>query len=194
MSKSATKILNTAEALFNQHSFTSVGVDLIRDESGCSKTTMYTYFKNKQQLVAEVLKQRDLQFRQSLMEYVADAQGLDALEHIYDWHMLWFQQDHFKGCLFVRAVAESAVEDLEITQISIAHKIWLRQLIHHYSLQINQDQLIADLFYNLVEGLISRFLVEGFNSEIAQQQKNTIIQLIQNYPIPPTNTDQLRVI
>ncbi|MEG0344435.1 MAG: TetR/AcrR family transcriptional regulator [Acinetobacter sp.] len=194
MSKSAIKILTTAEELFNKNSFTSVGVDLIRDQSGCSKTTMYTHFKNKQQLVVEVLKQRDLQFRQSLMEYVADAQGLDALEHIYDWHMLWFQQDHFKGCLFVRAVAESAVEDLEITQISIAHKIWLRQLIHHYSLQINQDQLIADLFYNLVEGLISRFLVEGFNSEIAQQQKNTIIQLIQNYPIPPTNTDQLRVI
>lgn len=194
MSKSAIKILTTAEELFNKNSFTSVGVDLIRDQSGCSKTTMYTHFKNKQQLVVEVLKQRDLQFRQSLMEYVADAQGLDALEHIYDWHMLWFQQDHFKGCLFVRAVAESAVEYLEITQISIAHKIWLRQLIHHYSLQINQDQLIADLFYNLVEGLISRFLVEGFNSEIAQQQKNTIIQLIQNYPIPPTNTDQLRVI
>ena len=107
MSKSAIKILTTAEELFNKNSFTSVGVDLIRDESGCSKTTMYTYFKNKHQLVVEVLKQRDLRFRQSLMEYVADAQGIDALEQIYDWHMLWFQQDHFKGCLFVRAVAES---------------------------------------------------------------------------------------
>lgn len=186
MSKSAIKILTTAEELFNKNSFTSVGVDLIRDESGCSKTTMYTHFKNKQQLVVEVLKQRDLRFRQSLMEYVADAEGMNALEQIYDWHMLWFQQDHFKGCLFVRAVAESTVEDIEITQISIAHKIWLRQLIHHYALQINQGQFIADLFYNLVEGLISRFLVEGFNSEIAQQQKNTIMKLIQNYCVSLT--------
>ena len=48
MSKSADKILKTAENLFNKHSFVAVGVDLIRDESGCSKTTMYTYFKNKQ--------------------------------------------------------------------------------------------------------------------------------------------------
>ena len=180
MSKSATKILTTAEALFNKNSFTSVGVDLIRDESGCSKTTMYTYFKNKQQLVAEVLKQRDLQFRQNLMEYVADSKGLEALEKIYDWHMLWFQQDHFKGCLFVRAVAESSIQDREIIDISITHKIWLRQFIHHFSYQMNQDQAIADLFYNLIEGLISRFLVEGFNLEIAQQQRTMIIQFIKN--------------
>ncbi|WP_089603801.1 TetR/AcrR family transcriptional regulator [Acinetobacter piscicola] len=181
MSKSAIKILTTAEELFNKNSFTSVGVDLIRDESGCSKTTMYTYFKNKQQLVAEVLKQRDLRFRQSLMEFVADSEGLDALEKIYDWHMLWFQQDHFKGCLFVRAVAESSVQDTEIKEISIAHKTWLRQLIHHYSLQVNPDQFIADIFYNLIEGLISRFLVEGFHSEIAQQQRAMIFQLIESY-------------
>ena len=181
MSKSATKILNTAEALFNQHSFTSVGVDLIRDESGCSKTTMYTYFKNKQQLVAEVLKQRDLRFRQSLIEFIADFEGLDALEKIYDWHILWFQQDHFKGCLFVRAVAEASTQDTEIIEISIAHKTWLRQLIHHYSLQVNQDQFIADIFFNLIEGLISRFLVEGFHSEIAQQQRAMIFQLIKSY-------------
>ncbi len=47
MSKSALKILDTAEKLFNENSFVGVGVDLIRDESGCSKTTMYTYYKNK---------------------------------------------------------------------------------------------------------------------------------------------------
>ena len=40
MSKSAQKILATAEKLFNENSFVAVGVDLIRDESGCSKTTM----------------------------------------------------------------------------------------------------------------------------------------------------------
>lgn len=190
MSKSATKILTTAEALFNAHSFTSVGVDLIRDESGCSKTTMYTYFKNKQQLVAEVLKQRDLHFRQSLIEFVADSEGLDALEKIYDWHMLWFQQDHFKGCLFVRAVAESSTQDTEIIEISVAHKIWLRQFIHHFSHQVNQDQVVADLFYNLIEGLISRFLVEGFDSDIAQQQKTAMIQFIKSYTEQPSSTHQ----
>jgi hypothetical protein len=53
MSKSALKILDTAEKLFNENSFVGVGVDLIRDESGCSKTTMYTYYKNKNQLICQ---------------------------------------------------------------------------------------------------------------------------------------------
>lgn len=66
MSKSALKILDTAEKLFNENSFVGVGVDLIRDESGCSKTTMYTYYKNKNQLVKSVLVARDERFKQSL--------------------------------------------------------------------------------------------------------------------------------
>ena len=99
MSKSAIKILYTAEQLFNQNSFNGVGVDLIRDESGCSKTTMYTYFKNKQQLVVSVLKARDQRFRESLKNFTAETSDLPAIERIFDWHIQWFQQDTFKGCL-----------------------------------------------------------------------------------------------
>ena len=66
MSKSAQKILATAEKLFNENSFVAVGVDLIRDESGCSKTTMYTYYKNKSHLVESVLIARNEKFKQSL--------------------------------------------------------------------------------------------------------------------------------
>ncbi|MFH4338231.1 TetR/AcrR family transcriptional regulator, partial [Acinetobacter baumannii] len=102
MSKSALKILDTAEKLFNENSFVGVGVDLIRDESGCSKTTMYTYYKNKNQLVKSVLVARDERFKQSLLGYVGDATGLEAINKILDWHTNWFRQDFFKGCLFVR--------------------------------------------------------------------------------------------
>ena len=179
MSKSANKILNTAEALFNLHSFTSVGVDLIRDESGCSKTTMYTYFKNKQQLVAQVLKQRDLKFRDNLTNFVGDSQGIIAIEKIYDWHMNWFQTDEFKGCLFVRAVAESEKSDLEIKKICIDHKNWLRELMLQYTYPISQDQILGEMIYNLIEGSISRFLVEGFDTQSAQQQKLFIIKLLE---------------
>lgn len=179
MSKSANKILNTAETLFNLHSFTSVGVDLIRDQSGCSKTTMYTYFKNKQQLISEVLRQRDQHFRDSLILYINASKGIEAIEKIYDWHMNWFQTDDFKGCLFVRAVAESEIEDLELKQIAIEHKIWLRNFILQYTLSITQNPILGEMIYTLIEGLISRFLVEGFNSDIASQQRAFIIQCLE---------------
>ncbi|KJV40391.1 TetR/AcrR family transcriptional regulator [Acinetobacter brisouii] len=180
MSKSAAKILSTAEQLFNQHSFNAVGVDLIRDESGCSKTTLYTYFKNKQQLVASVLKKRDVQFRQSLCDFVGEAQGLAALEQIFDWHIQWFQQDHFKGCLFVRAAGESSQQDTEILDLAKQHKHWLYGFIAQYAQHLKQPEAVTELCYNFLEGLISRFLVEGFHAEIAEQNKQLMINLIKN--------------
>lgn len=179
MSKSADKILKTAESLFNAHSFVSVGVDLIRDESGCSKTTLYTYFKNKQQLVQAVLTQRDQHFRKSLISTIKEKNDLATLEAIFDWHIQWFQTDHFKGCLFVRAVSETDKQEQEIHTIALAHKQWLYQLIATQTKQLMQTKAITDLFYTQLEGLISRFMVEGFQQEVADQQKQLIFKLIQ---------------
>lgn len=178
MSKSATKILNTAEKLFYENNFVGVGVDLIRDESGCSKTTMYTYFKNKNQLVKSVLEARDEKFRQSLLSYVADAKGREALNKLIDWHLLWFQEDNFKGCLFVRAVAESHYSDQDIIGVSKVHKIWIRNLITSYLQSDPKANSLVEVIYTLIEGLISRFLVEGYDAKIAENIKNSINQMI----------------
>lgn len=173
MSKSATKILETAEKLFNQQSFVGVGVDLIRDESGCSKTTMYTYYKNKDQLIQSVLNNRDERFRRSLLDAVSGKQGWDAISHIYDWHMQWFQTDTFKGCLFVRAVAESNLVNTDIILIAQNHKAWLKQMIYQHCEEAAIAQYF-ELIYTLFEGLISRFLVDGFDLNVAQEIKKNI--------------------
>lgn len=179
MSKSAIKILNTAEQLFNQNSFNGVGVDLIRDESGCSKTTMYTYFKNKQQLVVSVLKARDQRFRESLKNFTAETSDLPAIERIFDWHIQWFQQDTFKGCLFIRAVSEASQQEQEIIDVAKQHKIWLQQFIEQHLQTLKQKNEIAELTYTFLESLINRFLVEGFDQNVAQQNKQLLFKLIQ---------------
>jgi len=181
MSKSANKILHTAEKLFYENSFVGVGVDLIRDQSGCSKTTMYTYFKNKNQLVKSVLEARDEKFRQSLVEYVADETGRLALNRLIDWHLLWFQQDNFKGCLFVRAVAESNLGDQEIISVSKEHKIWIRELIAEYLQSYRNAGMLVELTYTLIEGLISRFLVEGYEAKVAMEIKDSINRIIDTF-------------
>lgn len=179
MSKSATKILNTAEQLFNQNSFNSVGVDLIRDESGCSKTTMYTYFNNKQKLIVSVLKTRDQRFRESLNNFVAESSDLTAIERIFDWHVQWFQQDTFKGCLFIRAVSESSKQEQEIIDVAKQHKVWLQHFIQQHLIMLEHKNEVAELIYTFLESLISRFLVEGFNSDLAQNNKQLLLKLIQ---------------
>lgn len=195
MSKSANKILMTAEQLFNQHSFNAVGVDLIRDQSGCSKTTLYTHFNNKQQLVLAVLQQRDQRFRQELQHYVGQQLEREALEAIFDWHMQWFQRDDFKGCLFVRAVAESSGHDQHIIETARAHKLWLRGLIEQHCQNFQHAAAISQLSYHLLEGLISRFLVEGYTAEVAFNAKKSMLQFIalsnMTSAIPSNEREQL---
>lgn len=181
MSKSAHKILDTAEKLFYENSFVGVGVDLIRDESGCSKTTMYTYFKNKNQLVKSVLQARDEKFRNSLLAYVAGETGRAALDKLIDWHLLWFQEDNFKGCLFVRAVAESHLGDQDIIMVSKDHKIWIRNLIAQYLASFSNADVLVEIIYTLIEGLISRFLVEGYDAKVAAEIKNSIRQIVDTF-------------
>lgn len=181
MSKSAHKILDTAEKLFYENSFVGVGVDLIRDESGCSKTTMYTYFKNKNQLVKSVLEARDEKFRNSLVAYVAGETGLEALDKLIDWHLFWFQEDNFKGCLFVRAVAESHLGDQDIIMVSKDHKIWIRNLIAQYLRSMPNADALVEIIYTLIEGLISRFLVEGYDVKVAAEIKKSIRQIVDSF-------------
>lgn len=189
MSKSAEKILATAETLFNQHSFVSVGVDLIRDQSGCSKTTLYTYYKNKQQLIVAVLQQRDQQFRTRLNDHIAERTGTAALDAIFQWHLDWFQTDHFKGCLFVRAVAESNQDDLEVMDIAQSHKRWLRQFILNKCQGLSHVEAISTMYFHMLEALISRFLVEGFDMQVAMQCKETLDLFINTLQQPKSTSE-----
>ncbi|ESK55306.1 TetR/AcrR family transcriptional regulator [Acinetobacter tjernbergiae] len=191
MSKSAHKILDTAEKLFYENSFVGVGVDLIRDESGCSKTTMYTYFKNKNQLVKSVLEARDQKFRNSLVAYVAGETGRAALDKLIDWHLLWFQEDNFKGCLFVRAVAESHLGDQDIIMVSKEHKIWIRNLIAQYLASFSNADVLVEIIYTLIEGLISRFLVEGYDTKVAAEIKNSIRQIVDTFALIDLNPKEI---
>lgn len=177
MSKSAQKILTTAQTLFNQHSFTAVGVDLIRDVSGCSKTTLYSHYKNKQQLINAVLHARDAQFQHELNAYVQGLQGLEGLLALIDWHVMWFLQDDFKGCLFIRAVAEADPHDRQVIEIAQQHKQQISALITQFCQQLEQEKW-SDLIYTLVEGLISRCLIEGVNMQMIEQLKAQIQMLL----------------
>ena len=44
-----------------------------------------------------MLVARDERFKQSLLGYVGDATGLEAINKILDWHTNWFRQDFLKA-------------------------------------------------------------------------------------------------
>lgn len=130
MSKKA-HILDVAEQLFNELGYTAVGVDLIRDQAAVSKTSMYRHFGSKHNLIEAVLSRRHQRFEAALTAQVMaapDCRGrLDAL---LDWYFDWFRAPHFKGCMFMHALAEFKGHDQVLAEQAVSHKLWLKSLIY----------------------------------------------------------------
>lgn len=154
MKKTPKLIADTAEQLFYQKGFANVGVDEIRDQSGCSKTTLYKHFGNKDNLIFEVLKIRNLRFQQDLSTAIKDLDQNDAIIQIFKWHLTWFKQDNFNGCLFIRA-NEELHHDRAIKQLAIEHKEFIRQLISQQLPQTPQHITLTNQLMVILEGLLN---------------------------------------
>lgn len=149
-------ILAVAESLFNQFGYTAVGVDKIRDEAAVSKTSMYRHFGAKSALIEAVLQARHIRFEQGLQQAIDAHQDKDAqLMALLDWHLAWFKQDDFKGCMFMHAIGEfKSSTDSQITEIAKAHKRKINNMIEGIVGSENVDAV--DTVITLLEGLIVR--------------------------------------
>ncbi|WDZ52145.1 TetR/AcrR family transcriptional regulator [Acinetobacter vivianii] len=116
-------ILNTAERLFDQQGFHSTGIDQIVKEAGVTPRTLYRHFTSKEQLILNVLEQREIRFLKQL-EKKLNEHEINAPSWLIIISELeeWFVQESSKGCLFLRALAEYGHKDIEIRQRISDHK------------------------------------------------------------------------
>lgn len=122
-------LVEKATKLFAEGGYNAVGIDKIIAEAGIAKMTMYRYFPSKNDLILAVLKERDVAFRSSLMEYVEQYDKLtDQMMAVFTWHHNWFNRDDFNGCMFINASAEFHDRKNDAHKISAQHK----QLITRY--------------------------------------------------------------
>ena len=177
MKKTSKLIADTAEQLFYQKGFGNVGVDEIRDQSGCSKTTLYKYFGNKDNLIFEILKIRDLRFRQKLTETIANLDHYESIIQIFKWHLDWFNQVDFNGCLFVRA-KEEIHDDQAVQQMVIEHKEFIRKLIYNQLPQSPQQTILTNQLMVILEGLINISVVYKENKSLYDEMIHDSFDLV----------------
>ena len=181
MKKTYRLIADTAEQLFYQKGFGNVGVDEIRDQSGCSKTTLYKHFGNKDNLIFEVLKLRDLRFKQELTEAIANLDQQQSVILIFKWHLDWYNQDDFNGCLFVRA-REEIHNDNAIKELVMEHKEFIRNLIRDKLRQNPQNEAITNQLMVILEGLSNISLIYKDNKllydEIIKNSFNWVSEIL----------------
>ncbi|GAA3936023.1 TetR/AcrR family transcriptional regulator [Litoribacillus peritrichatus] len=123
-------VLETALKLFSENGFHATGIDKVQAESKVSKTTMYKYFKSKDDLILEVLKFRDEQFDAWISERIdfhcentfAD-EPVAKLFALFEALHEWFNCPNFCGCNFINACAEFNDQNHPVHKLSTEHKL-----------------------------------------------------------------------
>jgi AcrR family transcriptional regulator len=121
-------ILETASALFYQRGVRAVGVDLVVQEAGVAKTSLYRYFPTKDDLVVAFLEREDAAFW-SVWDSVATGHADDPLGELLA-HMRWIgerlSRSNYRGCPQINVAAEFAEPGHPARHVARSHMQALR--------------------------------------------------------------------
>ena len=102
------RILQTASDLFYREGARAVGVDLVVERAGVAKTSLYRYFRTKDDLIGAFLEREDEQFWKQ-WDSVAEHHRDDAQVEL-DAHMRWIGErigrKNYRGCPQLNMAAE----------------------------------------------------------------------------------------
>ncbi|MBA3676526.1 MAG: TetR/AcrR family transcriptional regulator [Sphingosinicella sp.] len=123
------RILATASDLFYRQGVRAVGVDLIVEQAGVAKTSLYRHFPAKDDLIRAFLEREDEDFwRKWDQVAVANAQYPAAeLEAHFQWIGERVARPHYRGCPQLNVAAEFPDLDHPARAVAFAHKIELRR-------------------------------------------------------------------
>lgn len=141
------KLISTAEDLFDRHGFSATGMDRLAQASGMSSRTLYKHAGSKNELIAAVLMTRGQRFLQRL--------EVDSVEALFDALAGWMSEEGVRGCLFLRAQGELGSAVSEVTEALLAYKARFAETVA----QILTRQLGANANAELVEQIV--ILIEG---------------------------------
>jgi AcrR family transcriptional regulator len=151
------RILEVADRLFYELGIHAVGVDLIVTESGAAKTTLYSHFRSKDDLVAAYLQRRCEQWRERLAVAVskADPGSHDRILGVFDVLADWFAEPDFRGCPFINAMAEFTV-DHPAARVTAEHRTGLRTLLRQLcdEAEVTAPDVTADRLMLLYDAAI----------------------------------------
>lgn len=123
------RILATASALFYRHGVRAVGVDLVVEEAGVAKTSLYRHFRTKDDLIAAFLRREDEDFW-ATWDQAAEPHPADAgaeLRAQLDWIGERVGRPGYRGCPQINVAAEFPDIDHPARAVAIAHKKELRR-------------------------------------------------------------------
>ncbi len=182
-------LLQTALRLFNEHGFHATGIDRVQAESGVSKTTMYKYFKTKEDLIKAVLEMRHEQFGKwftSRVIKIARERYPDLscgkLRAMFDAIGEWIHSDTFFGCNFINASAEFSDIEHPIHRYAAEHKLELSEYISSCLPGLSEEESneMGKEILLLMDGAIVCAHTAGIKDS-AERAKRMMLMVLEKY-------------
>ena len=168
------RIIDSAIALFNEHSYHSIDEARVAVAAGISVDDLAGAFPGgKESLVLAALDRRDEWARNYFCGEMDRRGGGDArrsLLSLFDVMGEWFAQGTFQGCMFINATAEYGKRDNPIHKAAARHKRLFCAYLRNLAEQIgtsDPDGLTDELVF-LMEGAIVTAHIRGDASAAAR--------------------------
>ena len=118
------ELVRKALQVFYRDGFHATGMDKLVVETGVSKTSMYKHFRTKEDLILAALQLRDESFRKDFLRRISELSDTPAGQLLASFDALgeWFQEEEYRGCMFIKAGAEFQEKDHPIHKQSAEHK------------------------------------------------------------------------
>ncbi len=147
-------IVGTAARLFYRQGYSNTGINQIVDEAGIAKSSLYHYFKSKEDLLMAYLQETGKRTYAAL-KLTADTvdEPRDKVVAIFDYLEVLVQQKDFFGCNFLNIVYELPEDAVRVREQIKYQKDSIRQLFGEILQPIHKERL-ADEIYTLFEGAL----------------------------------------
>lgn len=124
-------ILGVASDLFSSRGINATSVDTIVAEAGVAKVTLYKYFKSKEQLILEYLRQYDDKLWKRLSERTTslDKPPRESVSTLVNAVLDWIADPEFKGFAFMKASVEFPQLENPVHQSSVEFAQTLRNTL-----------------------------------------------------------------
>lgn len=147
-------IIDTASRLFYKQGYGNTGINQIIEESGVVKSSLYTSFRSKEDILMAYLKSSGAATDEAL-KGAAD-QFSDPKEKvlaIFDYLIGLVKEKEYYGCNFLNIISEIPKEDERVRSQIKKQKNGVRRLFSQILEPLGKQEL-ADEIYTLFEGAL----------------------------------------
>lgn len=149
--KAKEKILETASKLFHKQGYNATGINQIIEEADVAKSTLYQYYKSKEELAIDYLNTRHQYWFEQLLEFTRKADNnLDKLKLSFDFIIYMNNKENYRGCCFLNMLSEIQDKDITLRTEIIKHKSDLQKYFEIFATENTPDA--PQFIYILFEG------------------------------------------